>query len=99
LQFNIKISSSLAGNLSDRGSQVECNMEDTPSKVTGSIIYSDVMTVHDLALYLKMSDAKIYRMARSGMLPVIRIGKTWRFKKDMVDNWLMQHSNFVFEPL
>jgi excisionase family DNA binding protein len=74
-------------------------MEDTSNKSTGPIIYSDVMTVHDLAIYLKMSDAKIYRMARAGKLPVIRIGKTWRFKKDMVDNWLMQHSNFVFEAL
>jgi len=55
-------------------------------------IVSDVMTVHDLAEYLKMSDAKIYRMARAGELPVIRIGKTWRFKKDMVDVWLRQHT-------
>jgi excisionase family DNA binding protein len=55
-------------------------------------VSSDIMTVHDLAVYLKMSDANIYRMARSGSLPVIRIGKTWRFKKNMIDAWLMKHS-------
>jgi hypothetical protein len=23
-------------------------------------------------------------------LPVLRIGKTWRFRKDLLDNWLSQ---------
>ena len=65
-------------------------MEQTSGKSDSLGTYSEVMTVHDLASYLKMSDARIYRMARAGKLPVIRIGKTWRFKKDMVDNWLTQ---------
>ena len=54
-------------------------------------IYTEIMTVHDLALYLKLSDAKIYRMAREGALPVIRIGKSWRFKKETIDDWLRNH--------
>jgi excisionase family DNA binding protein len=57
----------------------------------------DIMTVHDLAVYLKMSDANIYRMARAGSLPVIRIGKTWRFKKEMIDAWLKKHTNLEFD--
>lgn len=72
-------------------------MEQTSDKSDGLGTFSEVMTVHDLATYLKMSDARIYRMARAGKLPVIRIGKTWRFKKDMVDNWLTQLTVLDFE--
>ena len=72
-------------------------MEQTSDKSGGLGTFSEVMTVHDLATYLKMSDARIYRMARAGKLPVIRIGKTWRFKKDMVDNWLTQLTVLDFE--
>ena len=67
-------------------------MEHPSGRSDGVEFKSDVMTVHDLAAYLKMSDAKIYRMARAGELPVIRIGKTWRFKKDLVDTWLKLHT-------
>ena len=68
------------------------NFEDTShEKPQQAEFISDILTVHELAVYLKMSDANIYRMARAGSLPVIRIGKTWRFKKDMIDAWLNQH--------
>jgi excisionase family DNA binding protein len=41
-----------------------------------------IMTVHDVARYLRLSESKVYRSARAGVLPAIRIGKTWRFKKN-----------------
>ena len=53
------------------------NLEDTSkAKSQQTELITDILTVHDLAVYLKMSDANIYRMARAGSLPVIRIGKT-----------------------
>jgi len=55
-----------------------------------SLIPLDIMTVHDLALYLKTSDAKVYRMARKRDLPAFRIGKSWRFKRNMIDMWISQ---------
>jgi len=35
-----------------------------------------------------MSEAKVYRLVKEQQLPVVRIGKTWRFRKDLLDNWL-----------
>jgi excisionase family DNA binding protein len=72
-------------------------MESNQQKSDSIEAWMDIMTVHDLAVYLKMSDANIYRMARAGSLPVIRIGKTWRFKKEMIDAWLMKHTKFEFD--
>ena len=51
-----------------------------------------IMTVKDVAEYLRMSEAKIYRLVRDGVLPVVRIGKTWRFRKDLLDEWLKECS-------
>ena len=51
-----------------------------------------IMTVKDVADYLRMSEAKIYRLVRNGELPVVRIGKTWRFRKDLLDEWLKDSS-------
>jgi excisionase family DNA binding protein len=49
-----------------------------------------ILTVHEVAEYLRVSEAKVYRLAREGHLPVVRLGKTWRFRKDLLDNWLSQ---------
>jgi excisionase family DNA binding protein len=51
-----------------------------------------VWTVHDVAEYLRISEAKVYQLARERRLPVVRIGKTWRFRKDLIIDWLSQCS-------
>jgi excisionase family DNA binding protein len=57
-------------------------------EITDSVI----MTVKDVAEYLRMSEAKVYRLVKEGVLPVARIGKTWRFRKDLLDDWLKESS-------
>jgi len=60
-----------------------------------------IMTGHNVARYLRLSEAKIYRMARTGGLPALRIGRTWRFTKPTIDDWIraktqltaVQHGN------
>jgi excisionase family DNA binding protein len=49
-----------------------------------------IMTVHDVAEYLRLSEAKVYKMARAGQIPAIRMGKTWRFKRELIDEWIRQ---------
>ena len=49
-----------------------------------------ILTVQEVAEYLRMSEAKVYRLVKEGRLPVVRIGKTWRFRKDLLDDWLSQ---------
>ncbi len=49
---------------------------------------TEVMTVQELAEYLKLDPQTIYRRFRRGELPGVKIGKAIRFKRDVVDNWL-----------
>jgi excisionase family DNA binding protein len=58
----------------------------------------EIMTVHELALYLKTSRAKIYRMARMRIIPAFRIGNSWRFKKKMIDMWIRQRTELDTDP-
>ncbi len=47
-----------------------------------------IMTVHDIAMYLRLSEAKVYKLAKEGQLPALRVGKSWRFRKDLIDEWM-----------
>jgi len=46
-----------------------------------------IFTVRDVASYLRLSEAKVYRMVKEGSFPSFRLGKSWRFRKDMIDEW------------
>lgn len=48
----------------------------------------DIMTIDDLAEYLKISKSTLYKLAVEGKLPGQKIGKRWRFHKDAIDEWL-----------
>jgi excisionase family DNA binding protein len=53
-----------------------------------------VMTVQELANYLRLSQAKVYRMAKERSLPAFRVGRSWRFRKDLIDTWIEGKSGF-----
>lgn len=49
---------------------------------------STVLTIDDLAEYLKISKSTLYKLAQEGALPGQKIGRHWRFHRDAVDEWL-----------
>ena len=49
-----------------------------------------VMTVKDLAQYLKISESKVYRMVNASQIPAFRVGKSWRFTRLSIDSWIQQ---------
>ncbi len=55
-----------------------------------------IMTVHDIAMYLRLSEAKVYKLAKEGQLPALRVGKSWRFRRDLVDEWIRRETEQYF---
>jgi excisionase family DNA binding protein len=53
---------------------------------------TDIMTVEELAKYLKLAPQTIYRKFRRGQLPGVKIGKAIRFKREIVESWLRMSS-------
>ena len=59
---------------------------------SGTDPHVGIMTVHDVAEYLRLSEAKVYKMANEGRVPALRMGKTWRFKKELIDEWIRRET-------
>ncbi len=51
----------------------------------------EIMTIDELAVYLKISKSTLYKLAQEGGLPGQKVGKRWRFHKGAIDDWLRQH--------
>ena len=49
-----------------------------------------VMTLEEVARYLRLNKSTVYRMAREGMLPAWKLGNVWRFKKEAIEGWIAQ---------
>jgi len=49
---------------------------------------NEVMTAHEVAEYLGLSVETIYRKARAGEIPAMRIGRRWRFFREALQGWL-----------
>lgn len=51
-----------------------------------------LLTVREVAALLGLSRSKVYLMALSGDLPVVRIGRSVRVSQDALASWLAQRS-------
>ena len=47
-----------------------------------------IMTVGEVANYLGVVPGTVYRRARRGEIPAVKIGKVWRFPREALDQWL-----------
>lgn len=56
-----------------------------PAEAAGKI-----MTPAEVATYLKISRAKVYRLVKAGQLPGVKIGRAWRFRKADIHNLLIK---------
>ncbi|PYJ64468.1 MAG: DNA-binding protein [Verrucomicrobia bacterium] len=52
-----------------------------------------LLTTEQVASYLKIDKFTVYRLVTQKKIPAFKVGNQWRFKKKMVDAWLMQNSN------
>ena len=53
----------------------------------------EIMTPREAAEYLSIHVRTIYRLAKNGDIPCRKVGGSWRFKKDALDEWLSWKEN------
>ena len=49
---------------------------------------SDIMTMKEVADYLKINDKTAYKLTAEGKIPGFKVGGAWRFKKSEIDSWI-----------
>lgn len=49
---------------------------------------SEILTVSEVAEYLRVNPQTIYRKAKAGEMPTVRIGRAIRFRRDALEAWI-----------
>lgn len=57
------------------------------------------MTLEEVAAYLKLKPQTIYTWAQEKKIPAAKIGKEWRFRKSIIDEWFLQHIDNKFDKV
>jgi len=53
-----------------------------------------IMTVHEIADFLRVHPSTIYRLIKDGTLPgMFRVGADWRIRQDALEEWISGRQN------
>ena len=59
----------------------------------------EIMTLEEVAAYLWVKPQTIYTWAQEKKIPAAKVGKEWRFKKSIIDEWYLQHIDEKFADI
>ena len=54
---------------------------------------SEILTLEEVAAYLKAGKRTVYRLAQEGKIPAFKLGGTWRFRRSDLDRWIAESTN------
>ncbi len=57
-----------------------------------------IMTIGEVADYLKVTERTIYRLAGAKQIPAFKVGGSWRFSKADIDGWIRLQSSTADQP-
>ncbi len=57
-------------------------------KARGPFPDNEILTIEDVAAYLRLTPQTIYKWAQEKRIPAAKLGKEWRFRKSILDRWL-----------
>ena len=52
----------------------------------------EILTIKEVAEYLKVTDRTIYRLAGARKIPAFKVGGTWRFSRTDINEWIRRQS-------
>ncbi|PHS75517.1 MAG: DNA-binding protein [Porticoccus sp.] len=52
-----------------------------------------ILTIKELAAYLKLAEKTAYKLAAEGKLPGFKVGGSWRFKQEDIDHWIEERKS------
>ncbi len=63
-----------------------------------NICEGEILTIKQVASYLKVTERTIYRLAAGKRIPAFKVGGTWRFSRVEIDAWIKQQSMEAVDP-
>jgi len=52
------------------------------------VFNDEMLTIEQVAEYLKLKPQTIYKWAQSGKIPGAKFGKEWRFRRSLLEEWI-----------
>jgi excisionase family DNA binding protein len=49
---------------------------------------AQLLTMHELAVYLHLDELTVGKLVQAGKIPAIQLDRQWRFKRDAIDEWI-----------
>jgi excisionase family DNA binding protein len=49
---------------------------------------ASIMTLENVAEYLRVHPSTIYRLLKKQQLPAFKLGRSWRFSRESIRRWL-----------
>jgi excisionase family DNA binding protein len=53
----------------------------------------EILTLKEVAEYLKLAEKTAYRLVLEGKLPGFKVGGSWRFKQEDILKWIEDQKN------
>jgi excisionase family DNA binding protein len=60
----------------------------SPTEENGRLPANDILTLEEVASYLRLTPQTIYKWAQEKRIPGAKLGKEWRFRRSIIDRWL-----------
>ena len=61
------------------------------------VMLREVMDIRQASEYLGISGDTLYRYASEGLVPAFKLGNRWRFKRSLLDAWMVEKSGVRFD--
>ena len=52
----------------------------------------EILTVKEVCDLLRIHRSTIYRLVRQGRIPTFKIGREWKFRKDLIVRWIAEQT-------
>ncbi|WOK37548.1 helix-turn-helix domain-containing protein [Sphingomonas sp. C3-2] len=52
----------------------------------------EILTVREVAEFLKVTERTIYRLATEGQIPSFKVGGSWRFQRSDLIQWMNEQA-------
>jgi excisionase family DNA binding protein len=61
--------------------------------MSASATEGEILTIKQVADYLKVTERTIYRLAAAKKIPAFKVGGTWRFSRAGIESWIREQSS------
>jgi excisionase family DNA binding protein len=52
----------------------------------------EVLTMKEICDLLQVNKSTVYKLVRRGSIPGFRVGSDWRFRRDVIERWIVELS-------